>query len=77
MLADELESYYFPSAHRERAEGRQFKAAIYRAMIERFAKEEGISLAKAKERVVAFYDLEFCYRPGAVPAASKARAQKG
>ena len=27
-------------------------------MIERFAKEEGISLAKAKERVVAFYDLE-------------------
>ena len=58
MLADELESYYFPSAHRERAEGRQFKAAIYRAMIERFAKEEGISLAKAKERVVAFYDLE-------------------
>ena len=27
-------------------------------MIERFAKAEGISLAKAKERVAAFYDLE-------------------
>ena len=58
MLADELESYYFPSAHRERAEGRQFKATIYRGMIDLFAKAEGISLAKAKERVVAFYDLK-------------------
>ena len=58
-LADELEHYYFPSAHRERAEQRQFKATIYRGMIERFAKAEGISLAKAKERVAAFYDLEY------------------
>ena len=59
MLANELESYYFPSVHRERAEERQFKATIYRGMIEQFAKLEGISLVKAKERVVAFYDLEY------------------
>ena len=46
-------------------------------MIERFAKEEGISLAKAKERVVAFYDLEFVAALEQFLRRTKKSAKKG
>jgi hypothetical protein len=57
-IAQQLEDYYFPSLHRRRrraqaVQGRQYFADAYREMIGRIAQAEGITKAKATEKVAA------------------------
>ena len=61
LIAAELRRYYFAGPNhkaRERAAQRRWLAGEYQGMIEQFAKEGGISEARAKQKLVDFCGLK-------------------